>query len=231
MTNQSRSNEQFAAGMTVYDSDNAKVGTIDENNADHGYIVVQKGFLFPKDLYIPRGAIARVNEDSIYLSLRKDDLSGERYSQIPQNAGAAPPAVPQTTDRDIRVPVYEEELVVGTRQVETGRVHLHEDVVEERETVSVPLQQERVSVDRVAVTDGSSVNAADAFQGRDIEVPVMGEEAVVGKQVREVEEVRLHKEVVTENQQVGATVRKERVSVDGDVSDVQTGQGPQTKRS
>jgi len=161
--------------------------------------------------------------------MTKQSRSNEQAAN--QTTRTTPQAAQQTTDDDIRVPVYEEELVVGKRQVETGRVRLHEDVVEEQKTVSVPLQQEHVSVDRVAVTDGSGVNAADAFQSKDIDVPVMGEEAVVNKQVREVEEVRLHKEVVTENEQVGATVRKERVSIDGDVSNVQTGQRPQIKQS
>jgi len=46
-------------------------------------------------------------------------------------------------------------------------------------------------------------------------VPVMGEEAVVGKRLREVEEVRLHKDTTQEQQQVTDTVRKERVVVDG----------------
>ncbi len=238
----SQNNQQFAEGMTVYDVENSKVGTIYENDADQGYIVVQKGFLFPKDIYIPVNAIQNANQDGIYLSLHKNDLNGEQYGQAPQTGGTyvggaaagqtmqtteqtvqttrqpvqtTQQVSQQTTDKDIRVPVYEEDLVVGKRQEEEGRVHLHKDVVQEQETVSVPLQQEHVYVDRVAVTDQSAVNATDAFQGKDIEVPVMGEEAVVGKQVREVEEVRLHKDVVTENQQVSDTVRKERVTIDG----------------
>jgi len=124
-------------------------------------------------------------------------------------------ATPATNDADIRVPVVEEELVVGKRQGELGRVRIHRDVVEEQQSVDVPLQRERVTVERVAVSGTSGANLGDAFQERDIDVPVMGEEAVVGKRVREVEEVRLHKEAVTEQQQVSDTVRKERVIVDG----------------
>lgn len=43
----------------------------------------------------------------------------------------------------------------------------------------------------------------------------MGEEAVVGKQVRATEEVRLHKDTVAAQQQVSETARKERVTVEG----------------
>jgi len=120
-----------------------------------------------------------------------------------------------TNDTDIRVPVVEEELVVGKRQEELGRVRIHRDVVEEQQSVDVPLQRERVTVERVAVSGTTDTNLNDAFREQDIDVPVMGEEAVVGKRVHEVEEVRLRKESVTEQQQVSDTVRKERVIVDG----------------
>jgi len=95
-------------------------------------------------------------------------------------------------------------------------VHLYKDVVQEQQTVSVNLRHEEVTVERVPVTgQASQADLPNAFQDQDIEVPVMGEEAVVGKQVREVEEVRLHKQASEEQQQVSDTVRRERVVVDG----------------
>jgi len=121
-----------------------------------------------------------------------------------------------TTGEDIRVPVYEEELVVGTRQEEEGRVHLHKEVVQEQESVPVTLRHEEVTVERVPVTGQTSQgDLRDAFTDKTIEIPVMGEEAVVGKQAHVVEEVRLHKDVTQEQEQVTDTVRKERVTVDG----------------
>lgn len=68
----------------------------------------------------------------------------------------------------------EEELVVGKQVEEQGRVHVHKDVVSEQQTVSVPLQQERVTVERVAYS-GDPAASGDAFVERDIDVPVMGE--------------------------------------------------------
>ena len=127
---------------------------------------------------------------------------------------------------DVRVPVMEEELVAGKRQEEIGRVHLHKEVVAEQESVPVTLQREQVTVERVPVsgqTDAGTVT--DAFREQDIDVPVMGEEAVVGKRAREVEEVRLRKEAVTEQEQITDTVRKERVVVDGVDDQTVTGQG------
>jgi len=119
-----------------------------------------------------------------------------------------------STEGDIRVPVVEEELVAAKRQTEEGRVHIHKDVIEEQQSVSVPVQRETVHVERVAVTD-QDANVTDAFVERDIDVPLVGEEVVVGKRAHVVEEVRIHKDQVTENEQVTDTVRRERVVVDG----------------
>ena len=236
-------------GMTVYDSAGEKVGTVREYNAQDGYLDVQKGFLFHKDIYIPASTVSRNDQDGVYLSLHKDDLSGDTYSQPPAAGygavGAASATqttgydttttsgVEQTTRTtrttsaaantgetagagDIRVPVYEEELVVGKRQEEEGRVHLRKEVVTEQESIPVTLQREQVTVERVPMGTEVDLGATrDAFTGADIDVPVMGEEAVVGKTVRAVEEVRLHKDIVNEQEQVTDTVRKERVVVDG----------------
>ncbi len=138
--------------------------------------------------------------------------------QVVQQPVQTTRAAAQTTDtNDIRVPVYEENLVVGKREQEEGRVHLHKEVTSEQETIPVTLRREEVTVERVPVDQNNmDPNAVtDAFKNADIDVPVMGEEAVVGKQLREVEEVRLHKNATTEQQQVSDTVRKERVVVDG----------------
>jgi len=135
----------------------------------------------------------------------------DRVWQPAQGSGA------DTTD--IRVPVYEEQLVAGTREEERGRVHLHKEVTTEQESIPVTLRREQVTVERVPVDQNNmDPNAVtDAFKNADIDVPVMGEEAVAGKQVREVEEVRLHKDATQTQEQVTDTVRKERVVVDGGV--------------
>ncbi len=69
-----------------------------------------------------------------------------------------------------------------------GCVHLHKDVVQEQETVSVNLRHEEVTVERVPVTGQTrQADLAHAFQHQDIEAPVMGAEAIVGKTVHQTE--------------------------------------------
>ena len=121
-----------------------------------------------------------------------------------------------TADQDLRVPLREEELLVGKQRQEEGRVRLHKTVAEEQQTVTVPLEHEEVTVERVSIhqpTTGEDME--DAFIEGDIEIKLEGESAVVEKRVNTVEEVRLHEKTVTKNQQVAGTVRKERLEVDG----------------
>lgn len=245
--------QQFADGATVYDTAGEKIGTLRGYDPQGGYLMVEKGWLFPKDCYVPLTEVRGSDSNGdIHLSLHKDDLQADRYDNPPvagtigagdygqtittqaTTAQARPaPVTPHPTatasaDDTIVVPEYEEQLVVGKRQEQIGDVHVHKDVVTEQETVPVTLEQEHVTVERVPVSGQGDVSTADAFQEQDIEVPVMGEEAVVGKQARAVEEVRLRKQAITEQQQVSDTVRKERVVVDPPNADVDTLPNPTT---
>ncbi len=122
--------------------------------------------------------------------------------------------VETATGEDIRVPVMEEELLVSKTQQEEGRVRLHKEVVEERQTLNVPVSREEAHIERVAVS-GNVPADANAFTERDISVPLMGEEVVTAKRAHVVEEVRLRKDQVTQTEQVTDSVRKERVVIEG----------------
>ncbi len=135
--------------------------------------------------------------------------------QVADRVTATDQTVRHADTDDLRVPVYEEELLVGKRQEQVGDVHLRKEVVTEQESVPVTLRHEEVTVERVPVTgQARQADLQNAFQNEDIDVPVMGEEAVVGKQTRAVEEVRLRKDATQVQEQVTDTVRKEHVTVD-----------------
>ncbi len=134
---------------------------------------------------------------------------------VPLASPVVPAPAPVAPSSDIRVPVYQEELVVGKRQAKLGDVRLHKEVVVEQQDVPITLQHESVTVERIPFTAETDPNVVThAFEGRDIEMPLMGEAAVVDKQTRVVEEVQLHKDVVQTQEQVTDTVRKEQVTVD-----------------
>jgi hypothetical protein len=196
--------QPFVEGATVYDTTGAKVGTLRAYNPQGGFLLVEKGWLFAKDLYIPLAAVQGTDAmGDVHLSLRKDDLQDDRYDIPPGGgttvAGGDGQSKTMHADEDtITVPVHEGDIIVGTQEEEQGRVRLHKEVVQEHETVTVLLEQERVAVERVPVTGQVDPNAVrDGFQESDSEVPSMGEEAVVDRQIRATKEVRVRKERVT----------------------------------
>ena len=126
------------------------------------------------------------------------------------------------TDADT-IKVMEERLRVGKREVARGAVRVRSYVVERPVEEQVTLHDERVTLERHPVD--RAVTAADeaAFRERTIEVRATGEEAVVAKDVRVVEEIGIRKDATDRVETVRDTVRRTEVEVDDNVTDVATG--------
>jgi uncharacterized protein (TIGR02271 family) len=129
-------------------------------------------------------------------------------------AGAVPPDSPG--DRVGGSPSLtrsEEELAVGKRETETGRVRLRKWVETEPAQMDVELKRETARVTREPV--GEPVNDAEIGE-EEIEVPLRAEEAVAEKRTVAKERIGVDKNVETERETVDAELRKERVEVEGD---------------
>jgi uncharacterized protein (TIGR02271 family) len=112
----------------------------------------------------------------------------------------------------------EEQLEVGKQRQAAGVARLRKWVETEHQTVTVPVQRERVRVETQPITEANRDRAMD---GPDIaenvhEETLYEEVPVVDKKVVPKERVRLEKDVETEQQAVGGDVRKERIDVEGD---------------
>ncbi|MTB70892.1 DUF2382 domain-containing protein [Arsenicicoccus sp. MKL-02] len=105
----------------------------------------------------------------------------------------------------------EEELHVGTREREAGRVRLRKHVRTERESVTVPVTHEEVRVERTPIRDGEGGRIGG---DETAEVRLKADEVVVDKDVVAKEQVSLGKETVTEQQRVTEDVRKEEIEVE-----------------
>ena len=68
-------------GTTVYGSDGEKIGDVAEIQAD--YIVIEKGFIFTKDLFIPMTTIASQDADGIRLDMTKNEVEHRDWSTPP----------------------------------------------------------------------------------------------------------------------------------------------------
>ena len=131
-----------------------------------------------------------------------DDMSA---AAVP--VAAVPPA--QTA-----IPIVEEELTVGKRSVDAGGVRVYRRVVDIPVEQQVTLREEHAFVDRRpvdrAVTDADLLSQGE----RVIELTETEEQAVIGKEARVVEEVRVGKEGVDRTETVRDTVRHTEVEVE-----------------
>lgn len=126
--------------------------------------------------------------------------------------------------REEVIPVVEEQLVVGKREVSRGGARVRSYVTETPVHEQVRLREERVEVERRAVDLPLSAADGDAFRERSIAMTATGEEAVVGKTARVAEEVVISKTADERVERIDDTVRKTEVDIDRDVDgDVDTG--------
>jgi uncharacterized protein (TIGR02271 family) len=221
----------IATGAEVFGADGDKVGTVAA--VYPGYIVVEKGFFFPTDYYIPVNAIASYDADRVYLSVSKDAALGRGWDTRPVDLETATigttaantdtvidtdriAAARVESDEEIHIPVMEEELTATVRGQEAGAVRIEKDVVTEQRTLDVPVTEERVRVERRVVDRPVTAADANAFEETVIEVPVRSETVDVQKQARVAEEVVVSKDAVQRTERVTDTVRKEEVFVDED---------------
>ncbi|MFL6676063.1 MAG: DUF2382 domain-containing protein [Massilia sp.] len=119
-----------------------------------------------------------------------------------------------STTGSTAIPVVEEQLKVGKREVQRGGVRVFSRVVETPVHESIGLREEHVNVERHAVDQPISTGDTTAFKEQDIEMRETAEEAVVEKSARVVEEVVVGKQVTEHQEQISDTVRHTEVGVE-----------------
>jgi uncharacterized protein (TIGR02271 family) len=112
------------------------------------------------------------------------------------------------------IPVVEEELSVGKRQVEHGTTRIHSRVEEHPVEESVRLREEKVIVERHPVDRPATEADLRAAEEETIEITETGEEPVISKRARVVEEVTIRKEAQERTETVRDTVRRKDVDVE-----------------
>lgn len=120
-------------------------------------------------------------------------------------------------DRDVSnrsIPVIEEELEVGKREVETGGMRLRSRIIDRPVEENLRLREEHVTVERNPVNRPANESDLNTFREGEVEVRERAEIPVINKQARVVEEVNLRKDVRERDELVRDTVRKTDVEVD-----------------
>jgi uncharacterized protein (TIGR02271 family) len=111
------------------------------------------------------------------------------------------------------IPVVQEEIQVGKREVQRGGVRVYSRVVETPVQESIGLREEHVNIERRPVDRAIDPSQANFVEGS-FEVRETAEEPMVQKTARVVEEVVVGKEVTQRQQQVSDTVRRTEVQID-----------------
>ena len=185
---------QVQEGMQVYGVDEQMIGRV---KRVHGGGFDVAGFRYSED------SVVRVEHNRVYVQgvgMRETAHPGE--------------ATELAGEGEIRVPVVEEQLQVGKREVDLGEVEIRRRVVEEQRMVPVTLRREEVTVQEVDTPDRPLRPGEDVFSEGTIRVAVHGEEAVVAKEAIVTGEVVVEKGVETEQRQVSDTVRRTEVEFD-----------------
>ncbi|GHA57879.1 YsnF/AvaK domain-containing protein [Pontibacter akesuensis] len=118
------------------------------------------------------------------------------------------------TDSSSSIPVVEENLQVGKREVETGGVRLRSRIIERPVEEHLRLREEHVHVERNAVNRPANERDLANFKDGEKVMTEHAEVPIVNKEARVVEEVRLEKDSTTRDETVRDTVRKQDIDVD-----------------
>ena len=141
--------------------------------------------------------------------------------------GAKPTAVTEV-DEDIRtrtdiadndkIRLYEERLMVNKQRAKAGEVAIGKRVETETANVAVPVEKERIVIERSDATTGQVVTpgTANFAGGKVAEVELYEETAKIDKQAFVREEVSVRKEVEQETVQASETIRREELEIDAD---------------
>jgi stress response protein YsnF len=125
---------------------------------------------------------------------------------------------PRTMTEEV-IPVVEETVTVGKRQVVTGRVRVQTVTETVEEFAHADVQRETVEVTRVPVDQVVDTAPEIRTEGDITIVPVLEEVLVVTKQLVLKEELHIRRQVETETVEVPITLRKQRAVVEREAPD------------
>jgi hypothetical protein len=74
-------NRSIPEGTELRSADDEKLGKVISANRD--FVVLEKGFVFPTDFYIPTSAVDRFDGETAYLGLTKDEVLHQDWNRRP----------------------------------------------------------------------------------------------------------------------------------------------------
>jgi uncharacterized protein (TIGR02271 family) len=219
---------ETARGRNVYSADGDKIGKVEEVFLDGQthrpeWLGIGTGFFGMKRVLVPiEGASLR--DGGVLVPHPTDrvkdtpDIDGDYIDPETERAlyahyglSHAEAQAPGAADSAV-VTRSEEELRVGKREVEAGRLRVHKWVETEQVEVPVEIRREKARVVREPVDP----SAGGEIGGEELEVTLREEQPVVAKETVAKERIRIEKDVEATTETVTGEVRKEQVDVDGE---------------
>jgi len=199
---------QIPEGTDVFGADGDKVGKVVA--AQPAYIVVEKGFFFPTDYYIPTSAINTFDGDKLYLSVTKDEALNQGWDQEliadtyatgtsgfaggtatyaggDRLAGVTPTGLADAVDAGATDATLRDAAIYAgdeTRAMAGGQYDAGAADLREGETIRVPVHEEELTATTRPVERGQVRIQKDVVaEERTLEVPVTEERLTVTRRV------------------------------------------------
>lgn len=112
------------------------------------------------------------------------------------------------------IPLLEERLIVGKREVERGRIKIRVDVEQREEVVVQDLLRDDVLIERVPKNERLSDIPHVRLEGDVTVIPVVEEVVIVEKALMLVEEIHVQRRAGTERREIPVIVRSEQAVVE-----------------
>ena len=181
---------QVQSGDEVFGADEGKLGKV--STVQPNYVVVEKGFFFPTDYYIPTSAISSYDDGKVYLNVTKDQALNEGWDVEP-------------------IGDYDTTTTGGGYVADMGSTStaVPDDVLRsDAGTMQTGYDTTTTNYDTTRVADTDTLR-----------VPIHEEELSATKTQREIGQVRVDKDVISEEKTLEVPVTEERVRVERHVVD------------
>jgi uncharacterized protein (TIGR02271 family) len=187
-------------GMTVRSHDDEKLGKI--VRLQDNQLLVEKGFFFPQDYWIPVSAVENADDDNVYLNLDKDQVLAERWAEgkadwnADAQRAAAGYGIDQPGGTTGSVGAAATAGATNLNNVTTG-------TTDQTAITGTGYTEDSATAESLAGTESTDT----------IRVPVYEEELTATKRPVEAGNVQVNKDVVTEERTLDVPITEERVRV------------------
>jgi uncharacterized protein (TIGR02271 family) len=113
--------------------------------------------------------------------------------------------------------LYEERLIANKNRHKTGEVSIGKHIESETETISVPVEKERIVIERVQPSESNNIVDSDELkfqEGEVARIEVYEETPNIRKETFIREEIHIKKVVDEETVEIQETIRREELDVD-----------------